>query len=130
MKNDPLNQISSVDVYIDSLSSPAREFIIRLRETIRLTAPEAAELISYGMPAFRMGKILVYYAAHKAHIGLYPASTTVMQVFREELAGYETSKGAIRFPFDKGIPTELVERIIRFRLTELEEQAAEKKRRA
>jgi len=120
----------TVPDYIDNQPEKARELLKRLRDSIKLTAPEAAELISYGMPAFRMGKILVYYAAHKAHIGFYPASTTVMQVFREELAGYETSKGAIRFPFDKGIPTELVERIIRFRLTELEEQAAEKKRRA
>lgn len=130
MKNDPSGRISSVDVYIDTLSSPARELMIQLRDTIRHTAPEATELISYGMPAFRMGKILAYYAAHKAHIGFYPASTLTMQVFREELDGYKTSKGGIQFPFIKGIPKELVDRIIRFRLTELEEQAAEKKRNA
>ena len=86
-----------------------------MRALIRAAAPKAEEVISYNMPAFRMKKILVWYAAWKEHIGFYPHSEP-MKVFAPELAKFKTSKGAIQFPIDKPIPKALVRKIVKFRI--------------
>ena len=87
-----------------------------LRNIIRQEAPGAVEAISYNMPAFRYKGILCYYAAHREHIGFYPASGEVLTAFKDELAGYKTSKGTVQFPLGKEIPEELVRKIIRYRM--------------
>ena len=69
------------------------------------------------MPAFKFHGVLVYYAAHKQHIGFYPTASP-MRVFKKELADYKTSKGAIQFPIEKPIPTALVKKIVKFRMNE------------
>jgi uncharacterized protein YdhG (YjbR/CyaY superfamily) len=84
---------------------------------IKAAAPEAEEKISYQMPAFAQNGILVYFAAHKNHIGFYPTSSGI-EKFKDELSAYENSKGAIRFPIDEPIPYELVKKIVAFRLQE------------
>ena len=107
----------TVDEYIDSFPKNVRDKLTKLRRCIRQNAPEAVELISYNMPAFKLKRILVYYAAHKEHIGLYPMSSAIT-VFRDQLADYKTSKGTIQFPLDKEIPEELVRKIVQFRVKE------------
>ena len=79
-------------------------------------------MISYNMPAFKLHGVLVYYAAYKSHIGFYPTASP-MKAFKEELADYKTSKGAIQFPIEKAIPTNLVKKIVKFRINENLEKA-------
>lgn len=111
-------KFNTVDEYIAAQPGKVKILLEKLRMTIKHAAPEATELISYNMPAFKTGRILAYYAAHKAHIGFYPASTVIMQVFADDLKEYNTSKGGMQFPFEKGIPEALVIKIILYRVAE------------
>jgi uncharacterized protein YdhG (YjbR/CyaY superfamily) len=113
MMNKPL----SVDEYISNFPEETRNILEQVRATIKKAAPQAEEVISYSMPAFKQNGILVFYAAHKNHIGFYPTSSGTA-VFKEELAGYNTSKGAIQFPLGKPIPLDLITRIVEFRVKE------------
>jgi uncharacterized protein YdhG (YjbR/CyaY superfamily) len=83
--------------------------------TIKKAAPGAEETISYQIPTFRLNGNLVYFAAYKKHISLYPAPRGV-EKFKEELSRYEGGKGTARFPLDKPIPFGLISRIVKFRL--------------
>ena len=121
-------KFKTIDEYHATVSESLRPLLEELRETIRSAAPTAEEVISYNMPAFRQNGVLVYYAACKGHIGFYPTASP-MQVFQKELQDYKTSKGAIQFPFDKGIPKNLVKKIVAFRIKETEEKAALKKQK-
>jgi uncharacterized protein YdhG (YjbR/CyaY superfamily) len=89
----------------------------QVRATIKEAAPDAEETISYKMPAFKQNGILVWFAAFKRHIGFFP-KVSAIEAFREELSGYELSKGTIRFPLDKPVPLDLVKRIVAFRVKE------------
>ncbi|MEY3053245.1 MAG: hypothetical protein RLY31_3030 [Bacteroidota bacterium] len=90
-----------------------------LRQTIRTAIPEAREVISYNMPAYRTRRVLVYFAACRHHIGFYP-TPSAMVAFRDRLAGFPTSKGAVRFPHHQPLPASLVAEICRFRYEEEE----------
>jgi uncharacterized protein YdhG (YjbR/CyaY superfamily) len=107
----------TIDEYIHSFPPDIQEILFQVRQTIKKTAPGAMEVISYGMPAFRQNGILVYFAAHKNHIGFYPTSSGI-EAFKNELGRYKWSKGAVQFPFDKPIPLDLIDRIVRFRVME------------
>jgi len=115
-----MQKVQSVDEYLSALPEEVRAILARLRETIREAAPLAEEVISYQMPAFKWNGILVWYAAHKDHIGFYPRASAIV-AFRDELAGYKTSKGAIQFRIGKAIPLSLVKKIVKFRLRENEQ---------
>ncbi len=110
-------QYKSIDEYISSYPANIQQILQNLRRVIHEAAPEAQETISYGMPAFKQNGVLVYFAAFKDHIGFFPTSSGVA-AFRKELAGYDTSKGTIRFPLDKPIPFTLVIKIVKFRVQE------------
>jgi len=97
-----------------------------IRLIIRQTAPAAIEFISYGMPAYKMHGVLVYFAANKQHIGFYPTASPIV-VFKDELTAFKTSKGAIQFPVKTGIPTAIVKKIVEFRIQEDEMKALSKK---
>ena len=118
MESSLSKKYTTVDEYIAAQPENAAILLKQMRELIRQAAPQAKELVSYNMPAFKTGRMLVYYAAHKAHIGFYPASVVAMNAFAPELTEYKTSKGAIQFPFEKGIPEALVGNIVRYRLDE------------
>lgn len=108
---------ATVDEYIGNYPIPVQERLEKIRKSIKKAAPEAEEKISYRMPAYTLKGMLLYFAAHTSHIGFYPM-TTALKEFREELLSYQTAKGSIRFPNDKPIPYDLIEKIVQFRVKE------------
>src|SRR5262249_41880082 len=103
-----------------------RAILERVRETIRNAAPEAKEVISYGMPAFRQHGILVYFAAWKEHIGLYPPVSGDPAI-EKAAATYAGPKGNLRFPLADPIPYRLIERIAKLRVKQDREKAEAKR---
>lgn len=118
----PLN----VDSYIATQPAAVQPVLQQLRQTIKKAAPNAEEVISYQMPAYKQNGILVYFAAWKEHIGFYPASVGVSH-FSDKLAKYNTSKGTIQFPLSQKLPLKLIADIVKFRVKENEAKALEKK---
>jgi uncharacterized protein YdhG (YjbR/CyaY superfamily) len=106
----------NVDQYIKTFPVDVQKLLEQIRVTIKKSAPEAAESISYGMPAFKThGKPLVYFAGFKNHIGFY-ATPTGHTEFAEELSKYKCGKGSVQFPLDRPIPFDLIRRIVEFRV--------------
>ena len=109
----------SVDEYIAAQPAGAREVLQRVRGAIRKALPDADEVISYQIPAYKLaGGATIYFAGWKEHYSLYPATGRLVEVFEDELAGYEISKGTILFPLDERVPVKLIERIAKFRAEE------------
>ena len=120
-----MRKIGGVEEYLTALPDEAHATLEKVRRAIRAAAPDAAEKVAYGMPAFYQGKRpLAYYAAFKEHCSFYPASMAVMREFGDDLGRYETSKGTIRFPIGKPPPATLVKRIVKARLRENEARRA------
>jgi uncharacterized protein YdhG (YjbR/CyaY superfamily) len=128
-RNVAMKNFSTVDEYVSALRGDARERLESLRKVIRQAAPQAEEVIHYNMPAFESNGMLVWYAAFRRHVGFYPRASAIA-AFKRELASYKTSKGAIQFPIEKDIPSDLVRKIVRFRLQENEQKTRRKKQSA
>ncbi len=112
---------TTVDEYMAALPDDRRGPMNELREAIRAGAPEATEVISYKMPAFRShGQFLVSYDAFKQHYSLFPASDGVVKGLGDEITPYLAGKGTIRFPASRPIPTALVTRVAAIRFAENE----------
>jgi len=112
-----LKKINSIDDYINQFSDDIKILLEAIRAAIKKATPKATEVISYGMPAFKLNKVLVYFAVGKNHIGFYPTPNPII-IFSKELETYKTSKGAIQFPLDKKIPIALISKITKFRVKE------------
>jgi uncharacterized protein YdhG (YjbR/CyaY superfamily) len=109
-----------IDGYLAKLGEPKRATLQTLRQTIRDILPDAEEVISYGMPAFRLnGKVIVGFAAFKNHLAYLPHSGSVFTELREELAGYTTTEGSLHFPIDKPLPKALVKKLVAVRLRQV-----------
>ncbi|MCK9212783.1 MAG: DUF1801 domain-containing protein [Ignavibacteriaceae bacterium] len=118
-------KFKTVDEYFSTFPKNVKNILTELRKTIKQAAPQAEELISYNMPAFKLNGILVYYAAYNKHIGFYPTSSGI-ETFKNELSDYKWAKGSIQFPLDKPLPTELITNIVKFRVMRNSEKAATK----
>ena len=112
-----MNKPTDIDAYISGYPEAIRKLLQEIRDTIKKAAPQAEEVISYGMPAFRQNGMLVWYAAFKNHIGFYPIPSGI-EAFKDELSAFNGTKGSIHFPLDKPLPVDLISRIVSFRLTE------------
>jgi|LakMenEpi03Aug12_release.lakeMendotaPanAssembly.Ray.scaffolds.fasta_scaffold248556_2 uncharacterized protein YdhG (YjbR/CyaY superfamily) len=117
---------STIDEYIARFPPSVQTILEQIRATIRTAAPEAKEVISYQMPAFHQEGNLVYFAAWKEHIGLYPPLSAEAP-FKQEVAIYEGPKGNLQFPLDQPIPYDLITKIVKFRVQENLARAAAKK---
>lgn len=109
----------TVQEYINDFPAEVSEILNAIRKTIQEVAPQATEVISYNMPAFKTKKVLVYYAAFKKHIGFY-ALPSGNEAFQKELSQYKTGKGSIQFPLDQEIPLALIQKMVTFRIQEVE----------
>ncbi|MDD2796973.1 MAG: DUF1801 domain-containing protein [Bacteroidales bacterium] len=116
----------TIDEYIATFPHEIQMLLLQMRTTIREAAPQAEEVISYGMPAFKQNGMLVYFAAFSKHIGFYPTSSGI-EVFQEELSNYVGGKGSVQFPFNQPLPLDLVKKIVAFRVNENLEIVLQKK---
>ena len=117
----------TIDDVLGALSADQRAALAKLRKTIQAAAPQAEECISYQLPAFRLdGRPLVAFGATANHCSFYLMSSSTVEAHEDELKGYDTSKGTIRFPADKPLPAPLVRKLVKARIAENE--AAAKKR--
>ena len=119
---------ASIDEYIAGFDPEVREILEAIRRTIREAAPEAAEVISYQMPAFKQHGILVYFAAWKKHIGLYPPVSGDAEL-EQAVAPYAGEKGNLQFPLNEPMPFDLIERIVKHRVQQNEAKAKAKRKR-
>lgn len=117
----------NIDGYIAAQPPEYRASLEKIRQTIRKAAPEAEEYIGYGMPGFKMGWTLVYFALFSKHIGFYPGASWVAN-FKKELSDYKTSKGAIQFPLDNPVPFDIIKNITEFRVGENREKSWKKRK--
>ncbi len=122
-----MGKFKNVDKYFAALGTKQRAALSKLRRTIRAAAPKAEECLSYGMPAFRQGRVLVAYAGWTNHCALYPMSGKIVASLSKELKGYDTSRGTIRFAFAAPLPARLVKKIVQTRLAENAAKDAAKK---
>lgn len=108
----------TIQDYIASFPPETQVLLMQVYDTIKKTAPDAIESISYTMPAFKLnGKPLVYFAGYKNHIGFY-VTPTGHKEFEVELARYKQGKGSVQFPLNEPMPLALIKRITEFRVAE------------
>jgi uncharacterized protein YdhG (YjbR/CyaY superfamily) len=120
---------TNIDEYIAGFPAHVQEILKQMRMTIREAAPGAEERIKYQIPTFTLQGNLVHFGAFKNHIGFYPTPAGIEE-FSDELAAYESSKGAVQFPLDKPIPFDLISRMVKFRVEQnLERAEAKRKKR-
>ena len=118
---DPTTATGRIDETLAALPAEQRAALQALRATIAAAAPEAEEAISYGLPAFRYhGRPLVSYSAFKAHCSFFPMSSALIEAHRHELAGFATAKGTLRFTPEHPLPNDLVERMVRERMAQID----------
>jgi uncharacterized protein YdhG (YjbR/CyaY superfamily) len=121
-------EATAIDGYISQFSAEVQAVLEKVRDTIRGAAPDATEVISYQMPAFKQQGILVHFAAWKNHIGLYPPISGD-KALEKAVAPYAGPKGNLQFPLDEPMPLDLIDRIVKLRVKQDTEKAAMKARK-
>ncbi len=119
----------NIDEYIAGFSPEVQSILEKIRSIIKEAAPAAEETISYRIPAFRLHGDLIYFAAFKKHIGLFPPVTGDKKL-RQSTARFRGQKGNLKFPLNESIPYALIKKVVKFRVEEHLEKVASKRRRA
>lgn len=112
--------LKNVDEYLKSFTGQQKETLEKIRSAIKAAAPNAEEVISYGMPAYRQNGMVGYFAGFKNHCSYFPGSYAVMKQFEEELKSYNVSKGTIQFPIDKPLSSSLLKKLVIAKIKENE----------
>jgi uncharacterized protein YdhG (YjbR/CyaY superfamily) len=111
--------LKTVDDYIASQPEAARPALTQVRNAIRKALPAAEEVISYNIPTYKLdGVMVIYFAGWKQHYSLYPAGARLLAAFKDELTAYQINKSTIRFQLSAPVPVKLIQRIVKFRVTE------------
>jgi len=121
-------KFKTVDEYIGTFPVATKKIMQQVRKTIIDAAPEAEEVISYNMPAYKQEGMLVFFAAYKEHIGFYPTPGGI-EAFKKELSVYNSAKGSVQFPIDTPMPLALITKIVKYRVKENQEKASLKKKK-
>jgi uncharacterized protein YdhG (YjbR/CyaY superfamily) len=121
-------KFTTVDEYINAFPENIQFLLEVIRDTIKEAAPEAEEVISYNIPAFKFHGMLIFYSAYKNHISISIPPSKVYEIFKEELSAYKVSKSAIQLPLNQKLPLKLIADMTRFRLKENFELAEKKKK--
>lgn len=108
---------NQIDDYIAQFPQDVQEKLSSIRKTIFKVVPEIEETITYQMPTYKLNGNLLHFAAYKKHIGFYPTPSAI-EKFEDELREFKHAKGSIQFPLDRPLPMDLIERIVRFRVSE------------
>jgi uncharacterized protein YdhG (YjbR/CyaY superfamily) len=113
--------MSPFDEYLSTVPEPDKGELERLRQFVRCAAPGVEESVSYGMPAFKYkGRPLIGFRAGKNHLSVFPFSPAAVASVRKELAGFDLSKGTVRFTSDRPIPNAALEQLLRRRMIEID----------
>lgn len=110
---------TNVDQYINEGPAEAREKLIEMRAILKEVAPEARELLKWGQPVFESKTILFAYSAHKSHLSFVPTGPA-LKPFEEELSAYVVKKDSVQFPYKDPLPKELIRKIAKYRLRDVE----------
>jgi uncharacterized protein YdhG (YjbR/CyaY superfamily) len=120
---------TSIDAYIAEFPADTQKVLEELRALIRASAPDATETISYAIPTFDLnGKHLVHFAGYAQHTGFYPTGSGI-EAFKDELGPYKSAKGSVQFPLDRPLPTDLIRRMVEFRVKENSEGTSQRSRK-
>lgn len=112
-------KFATVEEYISSFSGDVRKGLQSMRQTIRKAAPEAEEAISYGIPAYRLNGMLIFFSAYTGHFSIaVPPISAAFARFKSRLAGYKVSKSTVQFPFGEPLPLDLIRDIAALRARE------------
>lgn len=122
-------KFSTVEEYLAAFPENIQSRLQQIRQVIKANAPEAEELISYNIPAFRLHGMLIFYSAYTNHISISIPPSKVYEVFKNELSVYKVSKSAIQLPLNQPIPLELIGEMTKFRVKENTELAEKKKKK-
>ncbi|MBX2928999.1 MAG: DUF1801 domain-containing protein [Saprospiraceae bacterium] len=115
--------MNEIEAYIEQFPENVQKILRQIRALIKANAPEAEELMAYGMPGYKTNKKpLVYFAAFKNHIGFY-ATPSGHGAFQDDLSKYKQGKGSVQFPLNQPIPYDLIERMVTFRVNENKQKA-------
>jgi uncharacterized protein YdhG (YjbR/CyaY superfamily) len=121
-----MKAVKTVEEYLSLFPEHQQKELEKIRKAIRDNAPKAEELISYGMPGYKLNGVLVYFGGFKNHCSFFPGGNSVIQKFSNELKPYKTSKGTIQFPFNEPIPVSLIKKMVKERVRENELKQKEK----
>ena len=122
-------KFSTVEAYIAVFPENIQSRLQQIRQVIKANAPEAEELISYNIPAFKLHGMLIFYSAYTNHISISIPPSKVYEAFKNELSVYKVSKSAIQLPSNQPIPLELIGEMTKFRVKENTELAEKKKKK-
>lgn len=115
----------AVAKYFERQPDAQRAMLHEMRDLILSIAPEAEQVMTYGVPAFRLNGPLVAIAAFKSHCGLYPLNETTLESLKDDLAGYSITKGTVRFPLEQPLPVDIITLIVETRVAENEAETGE-----
>lgn len=121
-----MKAVNTVEEYLTLFPEAQQNALEKIRKAVKDAAPKAEEMISYGMPGYKLNGPLVYFGGFKTHCSFFPGGYSAINKFSDELKKYKTSKGTIQLPLNEPIPVTLIKKIVKERVKENEEKQKQK----